>query len=375
MKIIISGDFTTEGRGKCAVSNGAAISGEIVSLLNTSDYNVVNLEAPVANDSHKTIQKSGPHLRTDAQTIKYLKDCGFHAVTLANNHFCDYGKEGVAETIETLDSCGMDFVGGGRNKKELRKPLFIENPDGVVAILNYCEHEFSVQDEYGSNPLDSIRVFYDIREVRSKADIVIVIVHGGSEEYQLPTPRMQNFYRYIIDIGADLVVNHHQHCYSGYEPYRNQWIYYGLGNFFFDDGVQTARYWNEGYMLGVHIEEKKIVDCHPYPYIQCLGSEVQVRLMQEEERQQFQKKWGELNTIIADEKQLEDSFRKLCKLKSKNYYSLFSPYYNRYLRYLCKRGLLPSFISRAKRLSLLNYIECEAHRDITIEVLRGVDNK
>lgn len=374
MKIIIAGDFTTEGRGKAAVSNGTAISGDIVSLLNTSDYNVVNLEAPVANDSHKTIQKSGPHLRTDAQTIKYLKDCGFHAVTLANNHFCDYGREGVTSTIVELEQNGMGYVGGGRTQSESQESLFIPNSEVNIIVLNYCEHEFSIQKGYGSNPLDPIRVFYDIREVRSKADIVIVIVHGGSEEYQLPTPRMQKLYRYFIDIGADLVVNHHQHCYSGCEQYHNKWIYYGLGNFFFDR-IKSSRQWNEGYMLGVHIEEKKIVDCHPYPYIQCLGSEVQVRLMQEEERQQFQKKWGELNTIIADEKQLEDSFRKLCKLKSKNYYSLFSPYYNRYLRYLCKRGLLPSFISRAKRLSLLNYIECEAHRDITIQVLRGVDNK
>lgn len=372
MRIIIAGDFTTKGRGKNAVLNGEAIADDVLSLLKSSDYNIINLETPLASDDYKPIQKSGPHLKTDAQTIKYLKDSGFHAATLANNHFCDYGKEGVAETIETLEKYGIDFVGGGRTESELQDSLFIGNSDGNIIVLNYCEHEFSIQKGFGSNPLDPIRVFYDVSVARSKADVVIVIVHGGSEEYQLPTPRMQKLYRYFIDIGADLVVNHHQHCYSGCEQYHNKRIYYGLGNFFFDR-ANSSRQWNEGYMLGVHIDGKKIVDCHPYPYTQCLGSEVNIRLMQEEENQHFQKKWGELNAIIADEKLLEEAFRKLCKMKSQNYYSLFTPYYNRYLRYLCKRGLLPTFISRQKRLSLLNYIECESHRDITIEVLRGED--
>lgn len=42
---------------------------------------------------------------------------------------------------------------------------------------------------------------------------------------------MQEIYRFFVDIGADAVINHHQHCYSGYEVYKEKPIFYGLGNF------------------------------------------------------------------------------------------------------------------------------------------------
>ena len=51
-----------------------------------------------------------------------------------------------------------------------------------------------------------------VEEAKKKADFVLVIVHGGSEHFQLPTPRMQATYRFFVDAGADAVVNHHQHC-------------------------------------------------------------------------------------------------------------------------------------------------------------------
>ena len=35
---------------------------------------------------------------------------------------------------------------------------------------------------------------------------------------------------------------------------------------------------------------------------------------------------------------------------------------NRYLKAVCSRGLLPSFISKQRVQCLINYIDCEAHR-------------
>lgn len=52
-------------------------------------------------------------------------------------------------------------------------------------------------------------------------------MHGGHEHYQLPSLRMQETYRFFIDAGADVVVNHHQHCFSGYEIYNNKYIFMG----------------------------------------------------------------------------------------------------------------------------------------------------
>lgn len=354
-----------------SVSQKQAISRDILSLLAKSDYNIVNLEAPVVKNEYRPIVKPGPHLSTSPKTISYLKECGFHAVTLANNHFYDYGEDGVKLTIEELRKQGLDYVGGGRSDEEKKKILIKEIQDTRIAILNYCEHEFSVNDGVGSNPISPIDAFYDIQYSKKHADIVLLIVHGGSEMYQLPTPRMQKLYRFFIDLGADIVINHHQHCFSGYEKYHDGYIIYGLGNFFFDYSSETNSKWNEGYLASFVVDNKKVNEFSVIPYKQCDNNIAEVHLLSKEEEVSFCHDIEELNSIIVDERKLQNEFLSFCRKKAKNYYSVFSPYSNRYLRYICKHGMLPSFIGKSKICELLNYIECESHRDIVLYSLKN----
>jgi len=46
-----------------------------------------------------------------------------------------------------------------------------------------------------------------------KADCVLVIIHGGSEHYIHPSPRILEIYRFLVDIGASAVINHHMLCF------------------------------------------------------------------------------------------------------------------------------------------------------------------
>ena len=135
--------------------------------------------------------------------------------------------------------------------------LYKEIGDKKLAVINCCEHEFSIATETtaGSNPLNPISQYYAIKEAKEKADYVLVIVHGGHEHYQLPSTRMQETYRFFIDVGADAVVNHHQHCYSGYEYYNGKPIMYGLGNFCFDEGLKKTKQWHEGYIVEISFTE------------------------------------------------------------------------------------------------------------------------
>ena len=374
MKIIIGGDFTTKNRGLLSVHNQKAFSHEVIDIFKEADYTIINLESPVADDSCSPVHKVGPCLKTTNKSITYLKNSGVNAVTLANNHFFDYGKEGVSLTINELCNSGIDYVGGGKTDKE-RKNILYKSFDGTrIAFLNYCEHEFSVQNESGSNGLDPVQAFYDVSQARNNADFVIIITHGGHERYQLPSPRMQKLYRFFIDAGANLVVNHHQHCYSGYETYHNGYIYYGLGNFFFDCGRfpknDKDKSWHEGYIIEIVITDKNISNIRPIPYIQCADEDLQVKVAgSKEEFESFEKQITHLNTIISNPILLENEFRKYAFSKRKNYIVDYVPYTNKYLRALYKRGLLPSFFSQKRQLKALNDIRCEAHRDLLIESL------
>lgn len=370
MKIIIAGDFATTYRGINAIERGNAFSEEIVALLNNSDFSIVNLESPVAEGECKPIEKIGPNLRTNRIAIEYLKKSGVDVVTLANNHFFDYGEEGVRQTVESLINNDIQYVGGGRTEEEKRKVLYLEDDENRVAVLNYCEAEFSVRNGGGSNHIDPICVYHDIQEAKLKASFVIVITHGGHEGYNLPSPRMQELCRFFIDAGANIVVNHHQHCYSGCENYHSGKIFYGLGNFFFDEPSDADKLWTEGFMLQLILDKSGAFTTKSLPYVQCTKDKAVVRLMNEDKCLEFNDSIDSLNSIIVDNNLLEKMFAEYAKSKKDNYRIIFSPYSNRYIKALCKRGFIPSFFTNRRKMCALNDIRCEAHRDLLIESLK-----
>lgn len=147
--------------------------------------------------------------------------------TLANNHILDQGEQCCLDTKRELEKAGIDTVGVGHNIGEAGIILYKQINGETLAIINCCEHEFSIATESsaGANPINPIQQYYKVQEARQNADYVLVIVHGSHEHYQLPSPQMQEIFRFYIDAGADAVVNGHQHCYSGYEEYKGKPIF------------------------------------------------------------------------------------------------------------------------------------------------------
>ena len=371
MKILIAGDFCPHGRVEKLIAQGdySSVLGEVRPYVSFVDFSIVNLEAPVVSREIAPIEKQGPNLRCSSKAVEALTWAGFNVVTLANNHFLDYGQEGVRDTLQACEQNGIATVGGGMNLSEAQKIFYKEVNGEVLAVINCCEHEFSIATAKtaGSNPLNSVRQYYQIKEAREKADYVLVIVHGGHEYYQLPSPRMVETYRFFIDAGVDVVVNHHQHCYSGYELYNGKPIFYGLGNFSFDwEGLRSG-VWNEGFILQMELKEKNVA-FNTIPYIQ--GDEkAGIKLMTEEKSKTFQEKIDNLNKIIADDDLLNKSFFDFAETKKKGMLSNFYPFSNRYIKALCHRNLLPSFWSKKKTLAIKNMVECEAHRDVLLAAL------
>lgn len=79
--------------------------------------------------------------------------------------------------------------------------------------------------------------------------------HGGVEHYNLPSPEIKQLHRFFIEAGADAVVNHHQHCFSGYEVYKSRPIFYGIGNFLFDDARKIDSPWNYVYIVELRLNK------------------------------------------------------------------------------------------------------------------------
>lgn len=368
MKVVIAGDFAPKDRLGTEVNSSKRdlILSKIKPILMDHDYSIVNLEAPIVSAPSQIPVKL--NLSANDNSVVCLKNAGFQCATLANNHLRDYLNDGVTNTLHVLDKYQLDHVGGGKDLKDAQKVLYKEINGEVLSVINVCEHEFSIATDKrpGAAPLDLVQLFYNINEARNKAKYVILIIHGGHEHYQLPSPRMKTTYRCLIDMGADVIVNHHQHCFSGYEIYHDKPIFYGIGNFCFDWSGKRNSIWNEGFMVSLDFSSK--ISIALIPFIQC-NDHVSVEPMNENQQQSFYGKIEELNNIIQDDTLLQSHFSDLILRKSFQFDLALSPYTNRYLKSLCRRGAIPSFKSKEKQFFLYNYINCESHRDLFLAYL------
>ena len=367
MKVLVAGDYCQRYRVDNAIRDGrySELFSEIKPFVESADYSILNVEFPIVltKDDAKPIPKCGPHLQGTIECIDAIKYAGFSCCTLANNHILDQGGKCCNDTKIELEKAGLDTVGAGKNLNEACKTLYKIVGDEKLAIINCCENEFTIATEEipGANPLNIIQQFYKIQEAKKQADYVLVIVHGGPEFHQLPTPRMQEAYRFFIDAGADSVVNHHQHCYSGYEKYKGKYIFYGLGNLCFDNPNERNGTWNEGYMVELEFNLNSAQKVKIFPYVQC-GEIVGIHMMKN--INQFQSRLCQLNDIIASKQDLKEATNQYYDRCAISYYA-FHNYENKYLNKLWRMGLIPSLRSLKRMFSIWNLIECESHRDKT----------
>ena len=375
MKIVIAGDYCPKDRVAELIDSNRYenIFSDVTEIIAQADFRILNFECPIVNGECRPIEKNGPCLKTTKNSLKPIVDAGFNVVTLANNHFYDFGDKGITDTIDELDKLNIAHVGGGKNLNISSEILFLQKGGKKLAIINCCEHEFSLATENtaGCNPLNPINEWYAIQKARNTADYVIVIVHGGHEMCQLPSLRMKETYHFFIDSGADAVINHHQHCYSGFEKYKGKPIFYGLGNFCFDWDGKRNSIWNYGFLVLLSFDEKKI-SFETIQYSQCDEKPV-VRLL--EDRKEFDKDILSLNIIIQDTELLKQQHEKWMDQREGNYSISLEPYSNRFFRFACRKGFLPHFFNKKRAIELLNYVSCESHRDCMINMFSKQINK
>lgn len=373
IEIIFTGDFYGGNRVQHVIdaNKGNELFGELSEHISQADLSITNLESPVFNHSLDPILKTGPSLKAKTNILPVLAKAGFDLLCLANNHILDFGEQGLLSTISAIEKTdGLSSVGAGTSASNASLSFKKTIKDKEISIINICENEWSTtKGEYpGANPLNIIENYLQIKAEKKNAHYLIIILHGGIEFFGFPSLEMKRICRFFVEAGADAVVCHHTHHVSGYESYKGSLIFYGLGNFIFDNSSYKNHFWNQGFMLKL-ILSKSATSFNVIPFKQC-NEYVGALKMNKAEEVTFFKKMEHMNSIIQSDDLLKQEYDNFIQKIIPTYLSYLQPYTNRYLRALYKRGILPSILSRSKHALILNIVRCESHREVLIDVLK-----
>ena len=186
----------------------------VAEIFENDDFTIINLESVLAdqgNAAGKLFTFRGPTAYTQIMTGSSVE-----AVTLANNHTADYGKDGYESTVKALGDAGIWFV-------EENKTTLITTESGLTIGLYADSFYFNVSE-----------IRQNVKKLRDQgAEIVICAFHWGTEGSYRPTADQKQFARAAIDAGADIVYGHHPHVLQPIEEYNGGYIFYSLGNFSF----------------------------------------------------------------------------------------------------------------------------------------------
>ena len=190
-----------------------------------------NLECPLST--------RGPHdpynccFRADPKAVKVLVDGGFDVVSLANNHTLNAGREGVHQTLDTLEANGIAYVGARRERERSWEPVYFDVAGLKVGFMAYTDLSFE-HGSYCKIGKDRQAACDQVRSSRRRCDLLFVSVHWGDEYEKRPCKRQKSTARALIDAGADCILGHHPHTLQGIEVYKGRPILYSMGNFVFD---------------------------------------------------------------------------------------------------------------------------------------------
>jgi len=366
MKIVIGADIVpTESNQKffCEGKIDKFVDEKILEFLASADIRIFNLEVPLT-DTKSPIPKNGPNLIASTCSVKGIKALNPTLLTLANNHILDHDVQGMVSTTNVLRESDIAYVGVGNNIKEVLASYVIEKGGKKIGVYACAEHEFSIAEDNkpGANPFDPLESPDHIRNLKKECDYVVVLYHGGREQYRYPSPRLQKVCRKMCDSGADLVVCQHSHCIGCEEKYHSSTIVYGQGNFIFDK--LDNEYWNSG--IFVCLEFEKEIEINYLPFCK---KNYFIQLASQEEATEILTQFKNRSEEILKADFVQKNYKELAE-KLKNQYigaiygtSLIFRVLNKLTGYRLKRK-----ISIKKMLILKNFTKCEAHQEI-IDVL------
>lgn len=212
------------------------------------DFLVGNLEMVIGKQGKLKQLRPGGALQSPEVT-QVLKEEGFFAFTLANNHVMDFGVPGWQSTRNSLLAAGIRFFGAGDNIEQAQQPLILEKNGLRIGILALCEviqqrrgDLYATPEKPGTAPLVSgAQLQSQIADLKKQVDFVVVFPHWGHVFDKRVMKSQRRLAKEMIAAGADVVIGHHPHITQEVEIIDGRPVLYSIGNGLFHGHPKKER--------------------------------------------------------------------------------------------------------------------------------------
>lgn len=267
------------GTGDCGPTLGARDGFPIESYTELVRPTLASADLRFGNcERQYSARKKGAGLQAHGcqppEMAQIFTDCGYDAMTIANNHMYDFGPDPLLDTRALLLAKGIQVTGAGKNLAEARAPAIVERKGIRVGFLGYCSvlpHGGAAgSDKAGIAPL-RVKTYYeprgphapmrirtepderdlqmiieDVRALRKQADIIVVALHWGVDwlpriiaDYQVTVAHA------CIEAGADMIQGNHPHVPKAIEVYQGKVIFYCIGTLCLNHARGANFSWDE----------------------------------------------------------------------------------------------------------------------------------
>ncbi len=205
-----------------------------------ADIAIINQETILVSNPNR--YSSYPTFGSPVQVGDAIVKAGFDVVAHATNHTMDKGTSGIEDTLNFWKTNYPDIpILGIHENKEDSDIYYLEKNNIKIAFINYTYGlngiEIPKGKEYMVDVLGNDEKLIEIlKEAKENSDIVIPILHIGTEYVYTPTNYHKKYVNLCIDNGATVVLCAHPHVLEPVEVVVTEegnkgLVYYSLGNF------------------------------------------------------------------------------------------------------------------------------------------------
>lgn len=213
------------------------------------DITIGNMEVPIGTEDMK-ISGDGYNFCSPESLGKLIAEQSFEVLSTANNHSYDRRIEGIESTINFFKNNSSIMTVGTYLNDEDRANYRIKDVNGIkFGFLSYTygtnigvPSEYANQVAFFRNPFTGTfsntkykeQMTEEVNTLREKVDVLIVLIHWGTEFTYTPSNQQKEVANYLNSLGVDVIVGSHSHCMQPIEWIGDEHktlVYYSMGNF------------------------------------------------------------------------------------------------------------------------------------------------